>query len=167
MEITKIKILKEKFIEVTVIQDDGSESTTHYKKEIHQDLKNAMVGLRIHLVILCNYVKQSHVKNITEYDLKLTEDVKVHGYSISGPEDEKSIILLGGLKTQFGKWQGLNSPLHDFIEAEDKAYKYMKALQERVEVIDDEVRLLINGKFAPDPQTTMEFPEEGGGNIED
>lgn len=139
---------------MTIINED-------HKATVHQDLKNAYVGLAIHFAILSDYVTVKMVKNISNYDSDLIEPFTVSGIHRGGAEDEEYVILTGHKLTASGKAVIINTPMLKLnSEDEEKGYKYMDHLLERIEHCEKEVKAYLAGKHAPEPQTSLDFPDE-------
>jgi hypothetical protein len=160
VEIKVVKIRKEKFLYIEYTLEDGTTVTEeHGKVEVHPDLKNAFIGLRIHFAVLADYVKIKQVPNPVQFKEELVADFRVTGFSIGGSDDDFGVVLTGLKTTPSGKTVTINTPFTRFIEAEESAYKHIDELSEQIDTIKAEVELFKGGKKAPDPQTSMEFPE--------
>jgi hypothetical protein len=130
--------------------------------EIHQDLKNAFVGLHIHWGIMSGFITTKQVKKIDAYDSELVKDIHVSGIIRGGNDDEEYIILTGYRIGEYKKASNMNTPLFRIEEDEATRYKFMDELLEVIENIEKEVNLNLGGKIAPETQQSLNFddPEE-------
>lgn len=165
IKITKVKILKDSAPELEYKIEKGKDSVArneNHTAKPHEDFVNSLLGLKIHLAILTDYVKPKQVKKITEYDSELVEEFNVTGFSVKGKSEEEEGVVITGYKiTPSGQIVTLNTPFTRFNAEEDVAYKYMDHLQERIDVCISEALAYIRGeKKAPEPQQELPFAEE-------
>lgn len=185
MQITKVKLIKGgETLELSTVKQEANRSTTKAKEEhsaaVHVDLKSAMLQLAIHFAILADYIKPSQVKAIKvpdeemgvdvdelSYDPELIKGFNVTGYSLGGDEEDRGIIITGHKLKSNGKAIIINTPFTRFIEAEESMYQFIDHLEYKISKVEAEVQLYLQGKVAPEPQASFDFPdppEEHTGN---
>lgn len=127
---------------------------------VHDDLQIKFDRLDVFLAHLDDaYTGNKNTTKLVELEEEIeTEKYFVTGFSISGVEENKSIILQG--------WKEVENGIIKFSAPKIKyssAYLYLSDLKERVQEAIEEVENYMNGKTAPqdDPnQTSMTFAEE-------
>jgi hypothetical protein len=163
IKILKAKIVKKETLSVEYSREEKDKSITIVSEEhrapIHQDLKNAFIGLHIHFAILSDYVRVKQVKDIDSFDSDLIEGFSVSCLHKGGTEDESYIILTGSKITASGRAVTINTPILKIEEESEKGYKYLDELLERVEHVENEVKEYLRGKHAPETQTSLNFDE--------
>lgn len=155
--IQKVKLIKQgEKLEVQFKETGDMKASTDKicDNPCHPDLKKAMAGLGHHLAILTDYITEKRAGDTEEL-----EKFVVTAYSIGGKEDEEGVTITGYRKTRSGKTVTLNTPFLK-LDAESDEYYLIKDLNTRIESIEAEVLLYLEGKKAPDAQTSLEFPEE-------
>ena len=159
MNLTKVKIVKGKFLHIEYTKDDKTVVVEDHKIEVHQDMIGAFSGMRIHFAILADYVKIKEVPNAMKYDEGLVEAFRVTSYSIGGDDDDQGVTLTGVKTVPSGKTVTINTPFTRFNEAEESKYKHMDEVQEQIKTINSEVVKYLGGKVASDPQIKMDLPD--------
>lgn len=163
IKILKAKIVKKETLSVEYSREEKDKSITIVNEEhrapVHQDLRNAFVGLHIHFAILSDYVRVKQVKDIESYDSELIEGFSVSCLHKGGAEDETYIILTGSKITASGRAVTINTPILKIEEESEKGYKYLDELLDRVEQVEKEVKEYLRGKHAPEAQTSLNFEE--------
>lgn len=167
---SEIRLLKTKIVkkgesltvEYSRQEKDGSTTiiSEEHKAPVHQDLKNAFFGLHVHFAILSDYLTVKVIKDIRNYDSDLIEPFTVSGVHRGGAEDEEYIILTGHKLTASGKAVIINTPMLKLNDEEGNGYKHLDHLIERVEFCEKEVKAYLAGKHAPEPQTSLDFPDD-------
>ncbi len=125
---------------------------------IHDDLENAMNSLDVffaHLDDAFTGIKNSTPLSDLEQDVDV-EKYHVTGFTLSGVEENKSIILQG--------WKEVTEGIVKYPSPKIKIsskYVYLTEFIERINNVIDEVEQYRNGKTAPQPeQIHMTFAEE-------
>lgn len=160
----KIKLIKKGeglFVKYSIEQKNKKPKIVDEESmdEVHQDLKNAFIGLHIHWGVMSGFITTKQVKNIDSYDSELIKDIHVSGIIRGGAEDESYVILTGYKIGEYKKATNLNTPLFRIEEDEKTAYKYMEELLDVIEQIEKEVNLNLGGKIAPETQQSLNFDE--------
>jgi hypothetical protein len=160
----KIKLIKKGeglFVTYSIEQKNKKPKIVDEKSmdEVHQDLKNAFIGLHIHWAVMTGFITTKQVKNIDSYDSELIKDIHVSGIIRGGNEDEEYIILTGYRIGEYNKASNMNTPLFRIEEDEKTAYKFMDELLDVIENIEKEVNLNLGGKIAPETQQSLNFDE--------
>ncbi|URM37183.1 hypothetical protein [Flavobacterium anhuiense] len=127
---------------------------------VHDDLLMKFDSLDVFFAHLDDaYTGNKNTTPLTELEGEIeTEKYHVTGFSISGVEENKSVILSG--------WKDVDNGIIKFSAPKIKyssAYLYISELKERIENALDEVEKYMNGKTAPqeDPnQQVMTFSQE-------
>lgn len=163
IEIRKVKVTKADRLEISYKKEeaDGSSSevTEKHNSKVHEDLKNAMAQLRVHLGMMTGYIKKSDVKDPAMYG-KDVDSFHVGGYSIGGDDEDQGIVISGHrILPDGGKAVILNTPFTRFNEDEATRYKFMDQLIDLVENVRNEVNAYLGGKFALNPQTSLELKD--------
>lgn len=125
------------------------------KWDPHSDLLNAFSALRIHLVRLCEQVKDEPEGDELE---KLLSDFKVTGFVIGGSDEHEGVTLIGRKALANNRVLNLISPFTKW-EDEHNGYDYSYELASLVGDCQDEVVEYLGGKKAPAAQTELAFPE--------
>lgn len=126
-----------------------------FNRPPHQDLKNALSGLRVHLGVLTDLIPEKRAGDQEEI-----EKFKINGYSITGDEDSTGFVLKGQRIGKRGNTT-INTPNVRFEQSSENEYLLMGDLEDKIAVIEDEVRkYLFEGKKQPDAQTSMDFGDE-------
>lgn len=127
------------------------------KWDPHSDLLNRFAGLRIHLVRLCEQVKDLPE---SEGDLnQLLSDYKVTGFVVGGSDEHEGVTLIGRKALKGNRVLNLVSP---FTKWEDEHNPYSGSLDLSSKVADAaaEVKEYLAGKKAPSLQLEMELGTE-------
>lgn len=127
---------------------------------VHDDLLMKFDQLDVFFAHLDDaYTGNKNTTPLSELEAETeTEKYHVTGFSISGVEENKSVILSG--------WKDVDKGIIKFSAPKIKYssdYLYISELKERIENTVDEVEQYMNGKTAPqeDPnQQTMTFAQE-------
>ena len=127
---------------------------------IDDDLQIKFDRLNVFLAHLDDaYTGNTNTTLITDLEQEIeTEKYHVTGFSISGVEENKSVILSG--------WKEVTEGIVKYPAPKIKysgSYLYLSFLKERVQEAIDEVELYMNGKTAPQEdanQTHMDFASE-------
>lgn len=125
------------------------------KWDPHSDLLNAFSALRIHLVRLCEQVKDEPEGDELE---KLLSDFKVTGFVIGGSDEHEGVTLIGRKALANNRVLNLISPFTKW-EDEHNGYRYSYEMASLVNACQYEVQEYLEGKKAPSPQTELAFPE--------
>ncbi len=164
LSFSKVKLVKNTFLTIVYsrIEKDGSTTaiTENHKAPVHEDLKKKFEGMGIHLALLCDYLSTRQIKDISAYDPELVETFHVSSVSIGGNDDDEGIVLTGHKITKRKVAVILNSPFARIEEVEETKYRYMDDLKSKVDSLLEEVKLYLGGKRGPDPQQSLEFPED-------
>ncbi|HYH13679.1 MAG TPA: hypothetical protein VD794_00570 [Flavisolibacter sp.] len=162
MNISKVK-LKGDQVEVTFTTQDQNkkdvQSTQTHNSKPHPDLVQALQNLGIHAALITGFVSMKQVKKIETPGEELVQDFKISGISVK-TGDDSGVVITGTKTTPFKKAFNFNTPFTRFNEAEENenSYKYIDDLESRVNRVLDEVdEYLNNGKFAEDPQQSLDF----------
>lgn len=172
MHISKVKFIKggnQVALTFTKIEADktSTDVTEIHRAPAHIDFRAAVQSLAIHFAILADYVAPKQVKMIDKYEPKLIEGFIVSGYSIGGDEDDRGITITGHKLKSNGKAIILNTPFTRFVEAEESQYQFIDHLEGRIAEVEREVNLYIGGKRAPEPQLSLDLPEDSQEEEED
>lgn len=127
---------------------------------VHDDLQIAFDNLDVFLAHLDDaYTGNTNITPLSDIEGELeTEKYHVTGFSISGVEENKSVIISG--------WKEVTEGIVKYSAPKIKyngSYLYLSFLKERVQEAIDEVEKYMNGKTAPqdDPnQIHMDFASE-------
>lgn len=154
-KLTKIK--KGQGLSLSLERSEGGDpmtATEIHKGLIHADLKSAFNRLRIHLAILCGYVKPSAVDDIIKPAEKLMENFHVHAYSIGGDDNNSGIVISGHhIVPGSGMAVTLNTPFTRFDIDPKSRYVYMDDVRAAVTVIESEIQEYLGGKRGKEPGT--------------
>lgn len=167
MEITKLRLHKlkngnglELVIDKTAAAGDKVNAVEIHKAIVHNDLFNAVQGLRVHLAMMAFHVKD--VEDIAMPDAETFKDFSVGSYSISGADEKRGIIISGTLR-KHGKAHNFNTPFYRFEEPESARYKYMDDLAAILKGIESEVASYLDGSKRGEPaQGELELDDKGG-----
>lgn len=170
LQIKKVKIDKKGIPEIDYVEvrEDGKNPNIAHegKGTAHDDLINAVRELAPHYALITGYAAFN--KGLKLDSLKAgVDNFKVSGYSIGGQDEDEGITIMGHIIVPWsGKAVIINSPFQRFGEEEgNKAYyKFIDRLAEVVEKIVEEAILYIGGKFKPEAQQELVFPEAETGN---
>lgn len=164
IRLLKMKLVKKEKLSVEYSRVEKDRSVTiiseDHAAEVHQDLKDAFIGLYIHFAILSDYLTVKQVKDIRTFDSDLIEPFTVSCVHQGGAEDESYIILTGSKITASGRAVTINTPILKIQEEEEKGYKYLPELLERIKQVEKEVREYLQGKHAPETQQSLSFPDQ-------
>lgn len=157
IEIKKVRLKSNGKLEVGYVKTEGEMTINvpiaKYSTQTHQDLRVALANLRVHYKALS--------EQITEKGK--TDEFTVTGYTVGGKEGDEWVILTGYRTLSNGQAFNYNTPLTRFQasdeEGEGKLYKDIKKLIKALESVDNEVLEYMEGKAAPDPQTSLQFEE--------
>jgi len=162
--IKKMKLVKKEFITLSYSRIEADGSTTNvnedHKAPVHNDLKSKFQSLSVHLALLCDYLSTRQIKDINAYDPELVSNFFVTGVSIGGNDDDEGIVLTGYKITRSDKAVILNTPFARIEEVQETKYRYMDDLTGKVDELQKEIELYLGGKRGPDPQGSLEFPED-------
>jgi len=159
IKIKEVKLLKKGETGLhTTLEDDGpcpGPSVKTGNNRCHQDMINAMQGLRSHLAVLTGYLTEKNAKRV-----ELLENFHVNGYSIGGKPGKEGIVIKGYRINDYGKAVTLNTPFTRFQEEEEEGlYTLIDDLQKKVVRIEEEVvEYITKGKKWEDPQQELDFP---------
>ena len=133
--------------------------------EVHDDFKNQMNKLRVHLGIMTGYIDKKNVKKPQDYG-KLVDSFHVRKYSIGGGEDAEGIVISGHrILPDSGKAVILNTPFERFDVDEEKLYKFIDDLSEVITGIEYETNAYLAGKIKEKEedksQLKMSFDQQG------
>lgn len=161
-EIKKAKIVKGERLDIAFIKDYGggerNPASEEFKAEMHPDAKQAFANLRVHLALMVYAIAQSSINEIETPDEELISTFHIHGYSIGGDEEDKGVVLSGHRILPNGKAFNFSTPFYRFNENEESRYKFMDDLIAKLERVDKEIRLYVDGeKRAKDPQGQFDF----------
>ena len=114
---------------------------------VHADLKETLNRLRIHMVCICEQPEAGLLndKNIFDFDPDQLENYEITGYSISGYDESRGVVITGKKLLKTGMVLNINTPFTKF-EDED-GYKYGGALASDIEACNYEVEAHLNGKW--------------------
>lgn len=133
--------------------------------QVHQDLSNAMDNLIVFLAHIDGVFSHWANNQTSLEELEENEEISsyyVTGFKLSGSEENKSVIIVGGKETIHG--------VIDFETPKIKlngSYLYLHLLEERLYKVIEEVELYHNGKVAPQmEQQSFDFGEENEPDFE-
>ena len=128
----------------------------HY---VHTDLEEAFKRLNVFLAHIDEAYKgfSTNKTTITELENKeQTEKYTVVGFSITGKEESRSVILTGVKEVEYG-YIKFDTPK---IMIEGGNYFYLEEISERINNAINEVIAYLGGKKAPEPvQSSIDFDE--------
>lgn len=158
IRIKKAKLLSNLFLEAEFTEELPGHSKNDIKNSctvpIHQDLKDAIQRLHIHLAIICDEVKAPNQKDFAE---TVCEGFFVKGFSISGSEESTGVTIYGYKEGKYGE-VNLNTPI---VKYETSEYPFTSELGTDIERAVYEVeQYLFHGKKAPEQQLELGLPEE-------
>jgi hypothetical protein len=174
MDIKKVRLLKVKDghgLDLTIDAQDKAGAAMNgndkYKGLVHQDLRNAIDGLKIHYAMVAGFVPTDAVEDIAQPDMALFEKYHVHGYSIGGDDDKPGITISGHVINYRGKAVNYHTPFELFDCAPESRYMYMDDLQARLRVCEQEVEKYLGGKRGEPhkPQEEKEPVDERQGDL--
>lgn len=122
---------------------------------VHEDLQQAMSKLVVFLAHVDGAYHWSNNQTPLQEleDDKTTEDYDVVGFSLSGAEENQSVIIKGSKKTPYGIMD-IETPKIKL----NGAYLYLADLDDKLKTVISEVELYHNGKIAPKyEQQAIEF----------
>jgi hypothetical protein len=153
MDIKKTRLLKVNGghgLDLTMEGQDNAGAAMNgndkFKGLIHQDLRNAIEGLKIHYAMIAGFLPTDTVEDIAAPDMAAFEKYHVHGYSIGGDDDKPGITISGHFINYRGKAVNFHTPFELFDCAPDSRYMYMDDLQARLRVCEEEVEKYLGGK---------------------
>lgn len=160
--ITKGKLLKGDKIEVEYTKQESNTSkpaqcSEQHSDPPHDDLKKAFAALSIHAALLGEFVATTAVKDIQNPEAKLFKDFTVTGFTITGADDDEGVILTAHKTLKSGKTLGFNTPVTRFEDSGNTAYAFSNKLSDAIDECKDRLRDYLNGTFAPDPQSSLQF----------
>lgn len=126
------------------------------KWDPHPDLLHAFASLRLHLVRLCEQIKDEPESE--EALNGLLSDFKVTGFVIGGSDEHEGVTLIGRKALAHHRVLNLVSPFTKWQD-EHNGYAYHYELADAVQDCQREVVEYLGGKKAPEPQTELAFPE--------
>lgn len=168
LNIKKVKLAKVKDgdgldVDLTKKDPDGTKVSVseNHKGLIHQDLRAAFRTLGLHLAIMTGYVKSTEVADIKKPDPELAEAFHVNGISLGGDDDNPGVVISGHYTLPgSGKAVILNTPFARFNEGAETRYVFMDDLENKLQVIDSEVRSYLAGtKRGAPAQLSMDMTE--------
>lgn len=121
---------------------------------VHEDFKNAVQGLAVHLAILTDFlpIKKSG-------DAGAIAMFTVTGYSVKGEDGNRGFVITGYLSTKRGGTVILNSPFTRFEEDEATVYSLVGDVESKISSIEEESKqYLFKGKQAPKKQLSLDMP---------
>lgn len=139
-----------------------SDGKSHHERNeecdgpVHQDLKDALAGLAVHLALLTDYLSENKAK-----DKELISAFNVTGYSLSG-EDHDQVIITGYKNTKRGTAVILNNPLFRMGLADKDSYMLIGHLENQIALCNEETTKYITGeKRGPQVQNVLDFDGDG------
>lgn len=174
MEFTKIEVQKVSLkderanVEFTAdlkgFDEDGKEVESHEAliikspNIVHADLKNALAGLKPHLVSICELAEANDIDDIYRFDPDQIENYEVTGYSIGGSDENAGVTIIGKKLLQNGKVLNIVVPFTKFEDEE--GYLHCGALSSAIQACDYEIeQYLLKGKWGI-KQAEFEFEEQ-------
>lgn len=162
IEIKKAKIAsgkKEKLeLEFVKKYDTGEKNpgSEEFDSIPHPDLKQAFRNIRIHLALMAGMVALKDVKNIELPKDEIIDAFHVHGYGITGNEDDPGVYISGHVILSNKKAFNFTTPFYRINENEETRYKYMDDLMAKLDRLDTEIHAYVDGtKRGIDPQGNL------------
>lgn len=162
ISITKVKI--EKGISAVINYDEvnttsenpgTNKMTCEGSSGIHEDFRNSMKALAIHLGLISEQVR-GKIEKINPADQTILDHITVTGFSIGGSDDNEGVTVFGQRKLKSGKVLNLVAP---FQKYEDENYDGASDLASDIHAACEEAKQYLDGKCAPKAQLEI-FEEE-------
>lgn len=177
MEILSAKLVKDKKDKDQKCLTVGYKHPTKNKKIatyevefpdfVHADLVDGLKGLIPHFCLMIEEVNQDEIIDVTDFNDALFERFRVTSFSIAGKEDDPGITLTGYKVLSTGRAITINSPFFKFNQKEEDGYPFMPQFENALQHLKDEIQQYIDGnKYAPNPQLSLDIPEENVTNIQ-
>lgn len=141
----------------TVISDDGQRTHINVKDAAydappHEDLKKALLDLRVHFGLLTDRFSLKRAKDPEELERIVITGISFYGDDLSG------VVIKGYYKSERGQIFTMNPKIE--LNTEEENYKLIGLLKDNVKTAEKEVlAYMIDHKRAPDQQVSL-FGEE-------
>lgn len=157
LKITKAKLVNNMTLTFEAEEYENGNTNEIIKKcgsPVHDDLRDAIARLRIHMACLCELVADDKIDDSDP----LLEKITVTSVSIGGDGDHEGATITGTKKLRGGKALNLNAPFTKFMgDEKPDDYLYLHEFHEDVEGFLEEVRLYLGGKYGDGAQLEMSF----------
>jgi hypothetical protein len=170
--IKKVKLIDRLFLELEyeeVIQEAELFHTTEIsmksKREVHEDLVNAIDALIPHLSFMSEQIEDDDRFSGDMVEFSKMEEFKkflVTGFSIGGSGDHEGVTITGRRRLRNNRVLNINTPFTKFNDENAGAESYGR-LEEMILDINtciNEVCLFVDGKYKPSDQLAIEFSDK-------
>lgn len=170
IDIIKAKILKDKGVEIGFTktnQKTGKKSKTYSEdpESPHSDFIGAMQNLAGHAAILAEYKDAEALTTDPDANKLEFKDFTVTGFSIAHQGEKNEGCTITALRTlRTGKKMMFNTPFINFNDESEDAYAHIEDLLLKIRKVQAEAKEYMSGKYAPEPQQEIEFPDDLGIN---
>lgn len=160
IEIKRVSIVKNITLNFEAEEHENG-TINKIKKEcghpIHDDLRNAMNRLSVHMALLTEIIELQTKLNIDEYTSGVIDKLEITGISLGGSDDNAGVTIVGKRKLRGNKVLNLITPFQKFEDDLSESYPYQDQLYADVCDIIDEVNQYITGKYGQGAQVEMKF----------
>jgi hypothetical protein len=160
--ITKAKILKDDKVEIsftrTSTKHKPSSVNEEHRDAPHEDFKKSFADLAVHAAIIAEFIPADEISDISAPEHQQLKNFTVTGITIHGEDEGVNITAMKTLKN--GKMMLFNCPLVRYEDNSENAYTFTDDLVDKVEAAKTEAKKYLDGKFAEDAQTEIQFPAD-------
>ena len=155
---TQIKVLEKKVVInfFERIEGDDDFFKNNYGSEcehaVHEDFRTKLDKLKGHLIRICEQDDSEDYQNIPE---EILEKFKVHGFTISGVDENEAVILTGMRRLKTGQWMNLVTPNVSFENPD--GYDQVGELYHDISEVKAEAGEYLNGKVGSGTQWSLSF----------
>lgn len=141
MKITKAKLIKGTYLEVSFSDGNAEVNKSYPHTEAPPKLMKAFQYLNHHL---CDLTDQRDATGQPDYD-----NVVCRGYSVKGDDEKEGVVVTGVRTLKNGKTITMNSPFTN-IEIADSDYSNIKQLVECLDRCRDEIKTFMANNKSED-----------------
>lgn len=163
IQFSDIKLIGQEIPELGYKKKNGKLTSTisgeKFDQPAHADFIQAMEKLKPHFALICEQLQENDINWMNLQSENLLP-FTVNGFHL---KDNKvaGVVIVGSKKLSNEKVLGLNSPYVKLEDESEKAYPFLKELNQILkEVAKEADAYLMDGKFAKDPQSSM-FDADG------
>jgi len=158
IQIKKVRLTKQERLEIKYKKEEADKSTSEVEEKhgskVHNDFKDALDKMRIHMAMLFGFVRPNEIKDPVSY-MTGVENYFVQSFSISGEDEDQGIVISGYRILPSKKAAIINTPFTRFNEDETTRYKHMDELLKVVTEVREETIKYMGGKFAEEAQLQL------------
>lgn len=172
-EITKAEIRSRIFLKWDYEEHENGRITklkASADAPIHEDLNNAFQALLPHFLLLTEMKKKPEIiksLDLSEIPETLQKKYTIKGFSVDDNKGDLYYTIYGSKILNNGKIVSFQTPRTNRGASEEDMYEFFDKLEEKIEVIKEEVLEYMNGKQAAVNQTAMDFADDFEPEAED